>query len=36
MRKDYCIYDFTYQVKAEFYPQDVGDFEKFVKSFRTK
>jgi len=36
MRKDYCIYDFTYQVKEESYPQDVGDFEKFVKSFRTK
>ena len=36
MRKDYCIYDFTYQVQAESYSKDVKDFEDLVKSFRTK
>lgn len=36
LRKDYCIYDFTYQVKAEHYSVDVNDFEKLVKSFKTK
>ncbi len=36
MRKDYCIYDFTYQVQAEFYSKDVKDFENLVKSFKTK
>lgn len=35
LRKDYCLYDFTYTARPEHYEKDLKDFENLLRSFKT-